>query len=216
MRNALEEIFRKAFFKKGLFYKKMTNYEGEKYREGDVATWLKKDGEEFLKEVGIKEGQNVLDFGCGEGHYAIPAAKLVGDNGKVFAVDKDEQPLHRLVQAAEERGLKNIEVIHTEPITSLENDLVDFILCYDVVHYVKNRKPLYYELHRVLRKKGILSLYPKHLEDDYPLMELASMKLDDVIKEVEETGFSLKERLSKRLIHDDYYNQGYILNFEKV
>ena len=197
-------------------HRNISKNEEEEYREGDVAHWLKKDGEEFLKEVGIKEGQTILDFGCGAGHYAIPAAKLVGDKGKVFAVDKDEHPLHRLLNKAEENDLKNIEVIHTQSITSLENNFVDFIMCYDVIHYVKDRKPLYRDLHRVLRKNGILSLYPKHLEDDYPLMELASMKVDDVIKEVEETGFLLKERFSKRLIHDDYYNQGNILNFERI
>lgn len=216
MRNIPQEIFKIEFVTKNYVQRHMSKNEKEEYGESDVACWLKRDGKEFLKEVGIKEGQAVLDFGCGEGHYSIPAAQLVGDKGKVYAVDKDEHPLRRLLNIAEENDLKNIEVIREDTITSLESDLVDFVLCYDVIHYVKNRKPLYHELHRVLRKNGILSLYPKHLEDDYPLMELASMKLDDVIKEVEETGFSLKVRFSKELIHDDYYNQGNILNFERI
>ena len=39
---------------------------------------------ELLKAVGIKKGQTVLDFGCGEGNYTIPAAKLVKNEGKVY------------------------------------------------------------------------------------------------------------------------------------
>jgi hypothetical protein len=46
-------------------------------------------------------------------------------------------------------------------------------------------------------------------------MELAHMKLEDVIKEVEESGFSLQHKFLRKLIHDDYYNKGNILNFRK-
>ena len=181
----------------------------------DVDNWLEKKGQEFLNGVGMKEGQTVLDFGCGEGHYAIPAAKLVGDKGRVYAVDKDEQALYRLAQTVDDNSIKNIRIMKEDSKIPLENNQVDFIVCYDVVHYVKDRKNLYHELHRVLRQDGILSLYPKHHRNDYPLMELAHMRLEDVIEEVEDAGFSLKEKFLKKLIHDDSYNKGYILNFRK-
>jgi len=183
--------------------------------ENNVERWLKKDGEEFLKAVGVEEGQIVLDFGCGEGHYAIPAAKVVGEKGRIYGVDKDKQALNQLVQLIRKNNIKNIEVIKEESRISLESDSVDFILCYDVVHYIKRRKSIYHEFHRILKSKGTFSLYPKHHQNDYPLMELAHMKLEDVIKEVEEAGFSLQEKFLKKLIHDDYYNNGYILNFRK-
>ena len=183
--------------------------------DSDVKTWLETDGVEFFKSIGMKKGQAVLDFGCGEGHYAIPAAKLVGEKGKVYAVDKDKQALDRLMQIIEENNIKNVEVIKKESISPLENNSLDFILCYDVVHYLKDRKIIYHELYRVLRPEGIFSLYPKHHKNDYPLMELAHMKLEDITKEVEEAGLSLQDKFLKRLIHDDYYNDGYILNFRK-
>ena len=181
----------------------------------DVEMWIEKDGEDFLKAVGIKEEHIVLDFGCGEGHYAIPAAKLVGEKGKVYAVDKDKQALDRLMQIIEENNIKNVEVIKKESISPLENNSLDFILCYDVVHYFKDRKIIYHEFYRVLRPKGIFSLYPKHHKNDYPLEELAHVKLEDIIKEVEEAGFFLHDKFFKRLIHDNSYNDGYILNFGK-
>ena len=183
--------------------------------DSDVKTWLETDGVEFLKNIGMKKGQAVLDFGCGEGHYAIPAAKLVGEKGKVYAVDKNEHALDRLMEIIEKNDIKNIEVVKKESKAPLKNNSVDFILCYDVVHYLKDRKTIYHELYRVLRPKGILSLYPKHHKNDIPLMELAHMKLEDIIKEIEEAGFSLHHKFLKRLIHDDYYNEGYILNFRK-
>ena len=183
--------------------------------KSDVEKWIEKDGVGFLRAVGVKRAHTVLDFGCGEGHYSIPAAKLVGEKGKVYAVDKDEQALHRLISQLEEYKIKNIEVINKESKTSLGNNFVDFIICYDVIHYLKDRKILYHEFHRILRPKGIFSLYPKHHKDDYPLMELAHIKLERILEEVEDAGFVLQEHLLKNLIHDDSYNPGYILNFRK-
>jgi len=43
-------------------------------------------------------------------------------------------------------------------------------------------------------------------------MELADLELKDVIKEVEEAGFSLIDKFFRKLLHDEYYNNGYILN----
>jgi len=183
--------------------------------KSDVETWIEKDGEDFLKALGVKEGQIVLDFGCGEGHYSVPASKVTGEKGRIYAVDKDKQALNQLVEVIKKNNIKNIEVIKEESKTTLEDNCADFILCYDVIHYLKDRKVIYHELCRVLRPKGIFSLYPKHHKNDSPLMELAHMKLEDVIKEVEESGFSLQDKFLKRLIHDDYYNEGYILNFRK-
>ncbi|MBN2542186.1 hypothetical protein JXI42_04915 [bacterium] len=35
----------------------------------DLQRWVRKDGMLFLKEIGIREGQIVMDFGCNVGHY---------------------------------------------------------------------------------------------------------------------------------------------------
>ena len=41
----------------------------------------------ILEEVGIKPGFYVLDYGCGPGSYIVPLAKLVGESGKIYALD---------------------------------------------------------------------------------------------------------------------------------
>ena len=45
--------------------------------------WLDNHASEVLAEIGVKKSQTVLDFGCGSGTYTIPAAKIVGTDGKV-------------------------------------------------------------------------------------------------------------------------------------
>jgi ubiquinone/menaquinone biosynthesis C-methylase UbiE len=181
----------------------------------EVRRWMEKDAIGFLKEIGVKNGQMILDFGCGEGHYTIPASKSVGKDGKVYALDKDREALHELERIAKEENIRNIELINAKLRIPLNKDSLDVVLCYDVIHYEdeRQRRVIYSEVHRVLKKNGLFSVYPKHHKDDYPLDELADMELDDIIKEIEQSGFSLESKLSKRLLHDTYYNNGCILNF---
>jgi hypothetical protein len=69
------------------------------------------------------------------------------------------------------------------------------------------------EVYRVMKSGGLLSVYPKHHCSDSPSGELAHLTLEDIRREVEEAGFSLETKVFKKLIHDDHYDEGYILNF---
>ncbi|MFX1590307.1 MAG: 50S ribosomal protein L11 methyltransferase, partial [Promethearchaeota archaeon] len=55
--------------------------------------WIEKEGEDVLRDIGVKESQKVLDFGCGSGVYSIIASKIVGNSGKIYAIDSDEKGL---------------------------------------------------------------------------------------------------------------------------
>jgi len=54
-----------------------------------------------LERIGIRKGQTVLDFGCGSGIYTIAVARIVGEQGRVYALDKDKGALGELMQKAE-------------------------------------------------------------------------------------------------------------------
>jgi len=90
----------------------------------------------MLQQIGIRSGQNVLDFGCGLGMYTIPVAKIVGEQGRVYALDKDNEALDELMQKVESAGLKNIKRMETSG--KLEIDLADesadVVLLFDVFH----------------------------------------------------------------------------------
>jgi ubiquinone/menaquinone biosynthesis C-methylase UbiE len=188
--------------------------------EADVIEWLKWSGKVFLEEVGVKESQVVLDLGCRVGHYAIPAAKVVGEKGKVYAADNERASLDELMEIAKGEGLKNIVPMHTQSAElriDLQDESVDVVLLYDVLHYMDavERKRLYAESYRVLKNGALLSVYPKHHKSDEPLWNLSDMQLGDIIKEIEGAKFNFEGQFHKKLIHDDNFNMGYILGFTK-
>ena len=49
-----------------------------------------------------------MDVGCGYGFFTIPAAQIVGEQGKVYAVDIDASAIDRLKRKTAEKGLKNV------------------------------------------------------------------------------------------------------------
>ncbi|GAG55973.1 unnamed protein product, partial [marine sediment metagenome] len=79
----------------------------------DIEKWLKEDGEKVLKEIGVKEGQIVLDFGCGSGIYSLPAARIIGSQGKIYALDKNKTELNELMRKAKSKALRNIKIVKT-------------------------------------------------------------------------------------------------------
>lgn len=186
----------------------------------NVRQWINSDGVRYLQELGLTKGNVILDFGCNAGHYTIPAAKIVGPAGKVYAVDKDDYPLQQLQNVKDIHHIKNIDTINTNGSTKLElkSESVDMALLYDVLHYFYEiqRKSLYKEIYRVLKPKGVLSVYPKHNKQDFPMWSLAQLSIKDIENEIKKVGFILLEKKVENLFHDDYKEQGRVLNFKKV
>ena len=61
-------------------------------------------------ELKLIKGQSFLDMGCGSGDYSLHASKIIGDSGKVYALDKWEELIENLTQRAISNSLKNIKV----------------------------------------------------------------------------------------------------------
>lgn len=119
-----------------------------------------------IEKTKIKEGNIVLDYGCGPGSYAIAAAKVVGDRGKVYAADIHPLALEEVKKRAAENKLKNIETILTDCETQLEDNSVDVALLLDIYHDLSNPEYILKELHRVLKRNGWLSVDDHHFKDD--------------------------------------------------
>lgn len=178
--------------------------------KADINDWLNEKGTILLEKVGIKKGQIVLDFGCGRGNYTLPAAKIVGDEGKVYAVDKDEFKLNELSEKAKSDGLNNIKIRKTsgELEFGFENDFFDVVLFYDIFWYFSLKSTglakLLKEAYRISKTDVLVSIYPEHTQ------------IEKLKEEIEESGFTLQNKFTEEVFHEDEFTIGQILNFRKL
>ncbi len=136
--------------------------------------WLHRNASEVLTVIGVKKGQTVLDYGCGRGIFSIPAARLIGETGRVYALDVRPRALERVKENAHNAGLKNVEtILQKESIvnTGFSNASIDVIIVYDVLHEFENKHELLVEVERILKPEGLLSLFPMHLGNE-PMLKV--------------------------------------------
>jgi len=123
-----------------------------------------KKPERILREMGLREGQTVLDYGCGIESFSIPAAKLVGDDGTVYALDIHPLAIKAVEKKIEKKQIANIKTILSARGTGLPDGSVDVVLLYDVFQMVSDKEKLLEELHRVLKLGGVLFATAEHLD----------------------------------------------------
>lgn len=112
---------------------------------------------------GIKSGMTVVDYGCGPGRYTVEFARLVGENGKVFAVDLVELALRETEERAAEQGCKNIQTYLAQGYNSgIASNSADIIFAIDMFHHVQNPTAFLQELHRIAKDSGLLILSGGH------------------------------------------------------
>jgi ubiquinone/menaquinone biosynthesis C-methylase UbiE len=120
----------------------------------------------LLKEVGIKPGFYVLDYGCGPGSYINPTAELVGKSGKIYALDIRPMAIQMVQNITTKKKLANVKTICSDCKTGLPDNSVDVVLLYDIFHDLSEPREILEELHRVLKPDGILSFNDHHMKEN--------------------------------------------------
>lgn len=108
----------------------------------------------FRAEV-IRQGVRVLDVGAGSGTDTLTAARLVGPQGKVFALDMTQAMLAKLRANVAHADVRNVEVIegNAEAIP-LPDASVDVVTSNGVLNLVPDKPKAFAEIYRVLRPGG--------------------------------------------------------------
>jgi ubiquinone/menaquinone biosynthesis C-methylase UbiE len=131
-----------------------------------------------LIELGIiGAGNHILDYGFGTGSYSIVAGRLVGDSGRIYALDIQPLAIQRLEKLISKKRLKNVMTIHTDCATGLEQDTIDVILLFDTLHGLNDSDGVLRELHRVLKLNGLLCVNDHHMKEDQILSEITQSHL---------------------------------------
>jgi len=147
----------------------------------------------ILEEVGIEPGFHVLDYGCGPGSYIIPLAELVGESGKVYALDIHPLAIQKVQGIVSKKQLLNVETILSDYQTGLPDNNLDVVLLYDIFHHLSDPNAVLKELHRVLKPDGILSFSDHHMKEKEIVAEVTNSGLFRLSRKGQRTYAFLKK-----------------------
>ncbi|MCS7170852.1 MAG: class I SAM-dependent methyltransferase [Aquificaceae bacterium] len=122
--------------------------------------------EKTLKEFGLREGMIVLDVGTGAGFYIPYISRLVGERGKVCAVDIEPLAVEYATHKVKNLGLSNVEVLLSEENhIPLSDNVVDFVFMAFVFHELENPIAFMEEVKRVCKPIAYVSIIDWKKED---------------------------------------------------
>ena len=119
---------------------------------------LFRDPYRLLKTAGLKPGQKVLEVGCGPGFFTIPAAKIVGNEGLIYAVDVHPLAIKRVQKKIVEKQIKNVKPTLTNASeTEFPDQSIDLAFVFGLRYIAGGLENLISEMHRILKPGGTLS-----------------------------------------------------------
>jgi predicted methyltransferase len=172
---------------------------------------------EVMDALGAKPGHRVADIGCGFGYFTFRLAARVGAEGKVYAVDIDEEAVEKVRRRKESEKLAQVEpILGKSDDPRLPNDL-DAVLIVDTYHEFREYDRMMQAVFRALKPGGRLVIIDGEGPAGKPRTEyhrLHTIPSELLREEVGSNGFVFKE--SRPGFYDEEYGKKfYFLIFER-
>jgi predicted methyltransferase len=164
--------------------------------------WLERDTRQeeenvtlAIAKLKLQPNSVVADIGAGTGYYTFRIAPKV-PQGKVYAVEVQDEFVSALEKRKKELGLTNVEIVKgTNQSPNLPAAAVDLAIMVDVYHELEYPHEMLQALHKALKPGGKLLLLEYRAEDPaIPIKELHKMSVAQVTKELSANGFKLAKR----------------------
>lgn len=131
----------------------------------------------------VNSGDTVADLGCGGGYFAVALAEMVGENGRVIAVDVQAEMLDITRGGAANKGVTDRITFHKcEPDDiGLVGEKVDFALAFYMVHEVPNRKAFFNQVAVLLKPEARFLIIE-------PTFHVSSSQFERILDEADSAG----------------------------
>jgi len=143
----------------------------------------------------IEDGMTVLDIGCAMGFFSLPAAQMVGPNGKVICIDIQEKMIKSLNKHALKAGVTD----RIEPRICTQNSLelnditekIDFAFAIAVAHEIPDVSGFFSEIYKTLKPgHKFLVVEPKG--------HISQAEFENTVSIAREKGFTVIDRPGAR------------------
>ena len=163
---------------------------------------LSQPRKETVERLGLRPGQRVLEIGIGSGYFTLEAARLLGPDGRLTAVDVQPQIVAQAASKVAREGLANVEVrVASSSTLPFSDGTFDLVFLVTVLGAVPDKGRTLREIRRVLKPNGRLSITESMADPDYLLMA-------EVVGWAQTVGFELVEQYGNAFL--------YTLNFRSI
>lgn len=143
-----------------------------------------------MDSLGIGPGKSVADVGAGSGWFSVRAAKRVGPEGVVYAVDINPEAVRYIDERAKKEQLHNVKTIQSRPDDPvLPQNSLDAVLFLKAYHEVANPVALLRNLRPALRPGAKVGIIDRNGNGTNHGVER-----DVVVQEAKEAGYSLLKK----------------------
>ncbi|PZX60479.1 methyltransferase family protein [Algoriphagus ratkowskyi] len=145
-----------------------------------------------LKNLPINSSSVVADIGAGSGYYTFRISPLIPE-GKIYAVDIQEDAVSYIKKRSEVLGVKNVVSIKgTEKSPNLPEGEIDLVIMVDVYHELAYPREMLTAIYKSLKPDGkILLLEYKGEDPSIAIKPLHKMTEKQAVKELKINGFDL-------------------------
>jgi ubiquinone/menaquinone biosynthesis C-methylase UbiE len=116
------------------------------------------DPEKIISQLGVKKGMTVADLACGPGFFVVPLARVVGKDGRIFAVDRSEIMLGylRSYMARSKTDSRIVKIVEADVSkTSIPSSSCDIVLFANILHDIDDPKMFFEEVKRISKPNAI-------------------------------------------------------------
>lgn len=162
--------------------------------------------DEVLQQIDLREGMLVGDFGAGSGHFAVAIAKIVGNYGKVFAVDVRDASLDAVKSRARMTNLTNINIIKANlevlGATGIADGSLDYVILITVLSQSNKKEDILKEAFRAIKREGRLLLI-EWIQTGAAFAAAHEYRIakEEMRNLAESTGFKLEKELDVKSFH---------------
>lgn len=160
------------------------------YEGFDRDSWQQPD--RVIELLEISEGDRLADVGAGGGYFTFRLAEAVGENGRVYAVDVDDDMLEYLSERVAEQGVANVEVVRGEfgdPM--LPDGQIDLLFTSNTYHHIEDRSAYFRAVRSDLSPKGRVAILELNGESWFPRTFGHMTPKESIVSELQDAGYRL-------------------------